>query len=77
MNSRLAQLFGISAADAPMEKTLHAVWSSFIRTGTIDAGIPPWPRYDATIGKTMILDRRSYVAQDIDNVEREIWAGTL
>lgn len=77
MNSRLAQLFGLSAADAPMENMMHALWSSFVKTGTINTDIPPWPLYDLNSRSTMILDRTSYVADNIDTIEREIWDGVL
>lgn len=77
MDSQLAKVFGYSAADAPMQRTVHAIWSSFIRTGAVEAGLPNWPAYDSPTGPTMILDRRPRVASDIDREDRQIWAGTL
>lgn len=77
MDSRLARLFGFTAADLPMAKTMHAVWSSFVRTGTVDAGLPQWPLYESQARSTMLIDRSSRVANDTDIVERRIWAGRL
>jgi para-nitrobenzyl esterase len=73
MSSPVAGFFGFSAADAPMAKTMHAVWSSFIHTGTVEAKIPSWPSYDLQTRQTMILDRTPCIARDIAKFEREVW----
>ena len=69
----LAKLYGFSEAEAPMAATMHAVWSSFIRTGTIEAELPFWPPYEEKREATMILDRSSHVALAIDDADRRIW----
>ena len=76
MNSSVAKFFGFSAADARMAQTMHAVWSSFVRTGTAVADETLWPPYDLGTRRTMILDRRSHVEADLAHVDRELWAGT-
>jgi para-nitrobenzyl esterase len=77
MDSRLAKLFGLSAVDAPMQDIVHDIWSSFVKTGAVDADIPPWPLYDSHKRRTMILDRSCHVAENLDSMEREIWEGIL
>lgn len=75
MDSPLARLFGFSAADAAMEKTLHGVWSSFARTGSVKAGLPPWPFYKPSDPQVMLLDRTSRATDSADQMDRDIWAG--
>lgn len=77
LDSRLARLFGMSLADKPMQRVLQAVWSSFSRTGNVDAGIPAWPPYDLDARKVMILDQRSHVDCDPHSKERNIWSKTV
>ena len=73
----LAKLYGFSEAEAPMTETMHAVWSTFIRTGNVNAGLPSWPKYSENSQETMILDRRSHVETEVDAQDRQIWHGVL
>jgi para-nitrobenzyl esterase len=44
----------------------------FMRTGSPDGGgLPPWPRYTAAAGETMILDDQSVVRNDPDREARK------
>ena len=73
----LAKLFGYSAAEVRMMKTVHTVWSSFIRTGEPSTGGAPWPAYERSSEKTMILDRSPHVEEHADELDRRAWAGAL
>ncbi|WP_375404528.1 carboxylesterase family protein [uncultured Sphingomonas sp.] len=74
---RLARLNGFSRADAPMGATMRAVWSSFIRTGVVDAGLPQWPTYDLRQESTMIIDRVPRVERHLEMLDRVAWQGAL
>ncbi|WP_375429157.1 carboxylesterase/lipase family protein [uncultured Sphingomonas sp.] len=74
---RLARLNGFSRADAPMGATMRAVWSSFIRTGVVDAGLPQWPTYDLRQESTMIIDRVPRVERHLELLDRVAWQGAL
>jgi para-nitrobenzyl esterase len=67
------RVFGYTAADLPMAKHVHTAWVSFIKSGTIDAGLPGWPRYDLKKRQSMTIDRHPVVTDDIDRADRQIW----
>lgn len=73
MSSPVGKFFGFSGADTGMAHTMHALWSSFVRTGRVDAQIPFWPLYNARTRPTMILERRSHLELDVTAVDRGIW----
>ena len=67
-------VFGYSAADLRMAQLVHAAWVSFIKSGTIDEGLPGWPPYDLGQRKAMTIDREPMVSADAEKAERLIWA---
>jgi para-nitrobenzyl esterase len=73
MDGRLAHSYGLSPVDQPMADVVHQMWVSFVRNGEVDANLPAWPAYDLRTRKTMILDRKSYVGENVDRIDREIW----
>lgn len=77
LDSILGKVFGLSAEDTPMAATLHAIWSSFIRAGVVEAGLPAWPSYCSDARETMILDRTSRVVTDLDAEDRKVWKDSL
>ena len=68
-------VFGYSADDLPMARRVHTAWVSFIKSGSIDEGLPEWPRYAPAQRSAMKIDRQSSVSADVDRVERRIWTG--
>jgi len=76
-DSPIAHVFGFSAVDLPMAKTVHGAWEAFIKSGTPEVGDTSWPTYDAVTQKTMVLSRTPTVVASIDKVDRAIWEGTL
>jgi para-nitrobenzyl esterase len=68
-------VFGYSSRDLYMARLVHAAWVSFIKSGTIQEGLPGWPAYDLRQRRTMIVDREPVVLADSERAERLIWAG--
>jgi para-nitrobenzyl esterase len=68
--------FGFTSSDLHMARLVHAAWVSFIRSGTVDEGLPGWPAYDLQNRQTKIVDRKSATLADGERTERLIWTGT-
>jgi len=71
-------VFAFHDRDDPVVKRLGDQWSrtltAFARTGTPNgAGLPQWPRYDASARDCMVLSAQPQVEQDPDRVHRELW----
>ena len=67
-------LFGDDASAKPLATAMHAAWAAFIGGGApAAAGLPAWPRYDATTRATMILGRDSRVVEDPGGPLRALW----
>jgi para-nitrobenzyl esterase len=65
--------FGYTAQDLYMARLVHAAWVSFIKSGSVEEGLPGWPAYDLRLRKTMIIDRQPMVLADGERAERLIW----
>jgi para-nitrobenzyl esterase len=67
------------APGRPEAATLAAkvsdAWIAFARSGAPGhAGLPDWPRYDASRRATMVLDAECRVVDDPGGAERRLWA---
>jgi para-nitrobenzyl esterase len=69
------EVFGYSSRDLSMARLVHAAWVSFIKSGTIEEGLPGWPAYDLAQRRAMMIDREPMVLADSERAERLIWAG--
>ncbi|MEP6631036.1 MAG: carboxylesterase family protein [Lapillicoccus sp.] len=66
-----AGLLGRGPDLEPMTRTVMATWVAFARTGDPNnPHLPPWPRYDATGRRTMLLGLESSVSADPGGVAR-------
>ena len=69
---KAAVLVGAGDAPAALERQMSDAWIAFARTGNPNtAGLPEWPRYDATRRATMVFDTTSRVVDDPDRAIRE------
>jgi para-nitrobenzyl esterase len=71
-------MFRPFAGKGPEARTLaeriQDAWIAFARTGRPDhEGLPPWPSYEASARRTMILDRRCRVETAPREAERAFW----
>ena len=55
--------------------SMHAAWTSFIRTGDPGTDTLPWPAYESEHRTTMIFGDRTAATDDPHGTEREAWAG--
>ena len=66
---------GDRAEAAALADAMSDAWVAFAKTGTPRAsGLPDWPEYDQSERQTMLLDRRSSVANAPDDDVRRLWA---
>jgi len=59
-----------------VEDAMSDAWIAFARTGNPNhAGLPLWPRYDATTRAVMVFNATTAVVNDPRASERKIWEG--
>jgi para-nitrobenzyl esterase len=64
-------MVGLGSERLPLSNRISDAWLAFARTGDPNhPGLPHWPRYDADLRATMILDNECRVAYDPDRAER-------
>jgi para-nitrobenzyl esterase len=67
---------GRDAHRQALSEQMQQAWISFARTGDPNhAGLPHWPRYEATTRATMELGETSRVVNDPQAAQREVWNG--
>ena len=55
--------------------SMHAAWTSFIRTGDPGTDTLSWPAYESEHRTTMVFGDQTAVTDDPNGTEREAWAG--
>jgi para-nitrobenzyl esterase len=71
-------LDGLGADNPPLELgvTMNGSLANFIKTGSPQhANLPEWPVYEPTRRATMEFNTESYVSDDPDSFERQLWDG--
>jgi para-nitrobenzyl esterase len=75
----LTAMFAGEGSDAEaLSRAMQEAWLAFARTGRPQhAGIPDWPRYDASRRATMLIGKEWTVEDDPFAAERQWWDDVL